>query len=151
MRRIRRIKAISSFERPRILPVIPASADVRNNLGIALMGEGKRDEAIAEFREALKVEPDSVKAHRLCDLPNVASGLRTESPVRFIDTAGAGYEEEEVNDSRRNTQEAAVVAKQVRVLLNDGLLPEQIAVRFVDRGLGFHGCPSFPASGQRQA
>jgi ATP-dependent RNA/DNA helicase IGHMBP2 len=82
----------------------------------------------AEFYESDLLADDSVKAHRLCDLPNVVSEPRTESPVRLIDTAGAGYDEEEVNDSRRNTQEAALVAKQVRALLDAGLMPEQIAV-----------------------
>jgi superfamily I DNA and/or RNA helicase len=58
----------------------------------------------------------------------VAIEPRTESPVRYVDTAGAGYDEEEVNDSRRNPQEAELVAKQVRALLDAGLSPEQIAV-----------------------
>jgi ATP-dependent RNA/DNA helicase IGHMBP2 len=82
----------------------------------------------AEFYESDLIADDSVKAHRLCDLPGVATELRTEAPVRYIDTAGAGYDEEEVNDSRRNPQEAELVAKQVRALLAAGLAPEQLAV-----------------------
>jgi superfamily I DNA and/or RNA helicase len=82
----------------------------------------------AEFYESDLVADDSVKAHRLCDLPTVTTEPRTESPVRYVDTAGAGYDEEEVNDSRRNPQEAELVAKQVRALLDAGLLPEQLAV-----------------------
>ena len=39
------------------LQTIPASADVHNNLGIALMDQGKCDEAIAEFRAALAARP----------------------------------------------------------------------------------------------
>jgi superfamily I DNA and/or RNA helicase len=81
-----------------------------------------------EFYEADLIADESVKAHRLCDLPGVATGPRTESPVRYIDTAGAGYDEEEINDSRRNVQEAEVVAKQVRALFDAGVSPEQIAV-----------------------
>ena len=40
----------------------------------------------------------------------------TESPVEFIDTAGAGYEEEVEPDgeSRRNEQEARLVERKVR-------------------------------------
>ncbi len=71
---------------------------------------------------------DSVKGHRLCDLPGVAPEAITESPVQFIDTAGAGHDEDVVNDSRRNSQEAALVARKVRALLEAGVLPEQIAV-----------------------
>ena len=58
----------------------------------------------------------------------MAAEPRTESPVRYVDTAGAGYEEEEVNDSRRNPEEAGLVAKQVRALMDLGLAPDQIAV-----------------------
>jgi superfamily I DNA and/or RNA helicase len=82
----------------------------------------------AEFYEGDLIADESVTAHRLCDLPGVAIEPRTESPVRYVDTAGAGYDEEEVNDSRRNPQEAELVAKQVRALLDAGLSPEQIAV-----------------------
>jgi predicted DNA helicase len=82
----------------------------------------------AEFYEGDLIADESVKAHRLCDLAGVASEPNTESPVRYVDTAGAGYDEEEVNDSRRNPREAELVAKQVRALLDAGLSPEQIAV-----------------------
>jgi superfamily I DNA and/or RNA helicase len=82
----------------------------------------------AEFYESDLVADESVKAHRLCDLPAVTREPRTESPVRYVDTAGAGYDEEEVNDSRRNPQEAELVARQVRALLDAGLAPEQLAV-----------------------
>jgi predicted DNA helicase len=82
----------------------------------------------AEFYEGDLIADESVKAHRLCDLPGVATDPRTASPVRYVDTAGAGYDEEEVNDSRRNPQEAELVGMQVRALLDAGLSPEQIAV-----------------------
>ncbi|HEX3147718.1 MAG TPA: AAA domain-containing protein [Gemmataceae bacterium] len=82
----------------------------------------------AEFYESDLIADDSVKEHRLCDLPGVASEPRTQSPMHFIDTAGAGYDEDEVNESRRNTQESALVAKQVRALVDCGVSPEQIAV-----------------------
>ena len=38
---------------------VPESADLHNVLGIALADRGKFDEAIAEFRQALRLEPDS--------------------------------------------------------------------------------------------
>lgn len=82
----------------------------------------------AEFYESDLVADESVKAHLLRDLPGVANGPLTETPVQYTDTAGAGYDEEEVNDSRRNPQEAALVAKKVRELLAAGLTGEQIAV-----------------------
>src|SRR5262249_10897373 len=71
---------------------------------------------------------ESVTGHLLRDLPGVAPSAITENPVQFIDTAGAGYDEEEVNDSRRNVSEANLVANKVRELLDAGLAPEQVAV-----------------------
>jgi superfamily I DNA and/or RNA helicase len=54
----------------------------------------------------------------------------TETPVQFIDTAGAGYDEELEEDtgSRRNVQEAALAAKKVRALLAAGVGAQQIGV-----------------------
>ena len=42
----------------------PDRPDVHNNLGIALAANGKPEEAMAEFRAALRAEPDSAKTHR---------------------------------------------------------------------------------------
>jgi superfamily I DNA and/or RNA helicase len=81
-----------------------------------------------EFYESDLIADASVKGHLLRDLPGVASIPLTESPVQFIDTAGAGYDEEESNDSRRNPKEAALVIQQVRALLEAGVSAEQIAV-----------------------
>jgi superfamily I DNA and/or RNA helicase len=54
----------------------------------------------------------------------------TEAPLQFIDTAGAGYEEEKEPDgeSRLNTAEARLVGRKVRALLDAGLRPEDVAV-----------------------
>jgi superfamily I DNA and/or RNA helicase len=82
----------------------------------------------AEFYESDLIADESVKAHRLCDLAGVVSRPLTDAPVQFIDTAGAGYDEEEVNDSRRNPREADVVARKVRALLDAGVPAEGIAV-----------------------
>ena len=68
--------------------------------------------------------------HRLCDLPGVSACPLTETPVEFIDTAGAGYEEqiEPDGESRLNPREAELVAAKVRALLEAGVAAEQIAV-----------------------
>jgi superfamily I DNA and/or RNA helicase len=78
---------------------------------------------------ALRAHPD-VAAHRLCDLAGVAANPLTEATVQFIDTAGAGYDEELEPDgeSRRNPQEAELVARKVRALLDAGVAPRDVAV-----------------------
>jgi superfamily I DNA and/or RNA helicase len=81
-----------------------------------------------EFYASDLVADASVASRLLRDLPGIAESPLAASPVQFIDTAGAGYDEEEVNDSRRNVHEAKLVANKVRALLVAGLSPEQIAV-----------------------
>ena len=84
----------------------------------------------AEFYGGKLVADPSVVAHRLCDLPGVTEEPHTETPVRFTDTAGAGYDEEleEDTDSRLNRQEADLAAKRVRELLAAGVPASGIAV-----------------------
>lgn len=84
----------------------------------------------AEFYDGELVADESVVGHRLCDLPGVRAEPLTESPVRFIDTAGASYDEEleEDTESRFNRQEAVLAVKKVRGLLDAGVRPYQIAV-----------------------
>ena len=43
--------------------LVPESADVHNILGIALASRGRIDEAIAEFRTALRLDPASAQTH----------------------------------------------------------------------------------------
>jgi superfamily I DNA and/or RNA helicase len=83
-----------------------------------------------EFYEGSLLADESVKSHRLCDLPGMQAGPLTESPVEFIDTAGAGYEEEREPDgeSRLNPQEADLVVRKVRALLEAGVRGEDVAV-----------------------
>jgi superfamily I DNA and/or RNA helicase len=84
----------------------------------------------AEFYGGELVAHESVAGHRLCDLPGVRAEPLTETPVRFVDTAGAGYDEELEEDtgSRRNVQEAGLAARVVRQLLAAGLAADQIGV-----------------------
>jgi ATP-dependent RNA/DNA helicase IGHMBP2 len=72
----------------------------------------------------------SVRNHRLCDLPDVVPSRLTEWPVEFVDTAGASYDEELEPDgeSRLNRQEAELVARKVRELLDAGIAAGDIAV-----------------------
>ena len=55
----------------------PDSALVHLHLGLALYAEGQQDEAAAEWREAVEVEPDSQSAVRAGDVlhPDMAPGL----------------------------------------------------------------------------
>ena len=84
----------------------------------------------AEFYAGTLVADASVAAHRLCDLPGVRAERLTEAPVQFIDTAGAGYDEEREPDgeSRQNPGEAALVGRKVRALLDAGVRPNDVAV-----------------------
>ncbi len=83
-----------------------------------------------EFYDGTLRADDSVRGHRLCDLPGVETNALTEKPVQFIDTAGASYDEEREPDgeSRLNPQEAALVARKVRALLAAGVAPTDLAV-----------------------
>jgi len=71
-----------------------------------------------------------VRQHLLRDLPGVQANELTETPVLFVDTAGAGYDEsiEADGESRLNVQEAEVVLRKVEALLAAGLAPAAIAV-----------------------
>ena len=72
----------------------------------------------------------SVESHLLQDLPGVAPNELTGTPVTFIDTAGASYDEESEpdGDSRLNPLEAALVVRKLEALLAAGLPPAAIAV-----------------------
>jgi superfamily I DNA and/or RNA helicase len=72
----------------------------------------------------------SVSGHLLRDLPGVGAGSLTETPVDFIDTAGAGYDEqmEPDGESRCNPQEAELVCRKVQALLDAGVPAADLAV-----------------------
>jgi ATP-dependent RNA/DNA helicase IGHMBP2 len=83
-----------------------------------------------EFYNGELTAPPDVAAHLLCDFPDVQRLPLTETPIDFIDTAGASYSEELEPDgeSRRNPEEAGLVVRKVAALIAAGLLPDQIAV-----------------------
>lgn len=84
----------------------------------------------AEFYDGTLTPDASVAAHLLADLPGTESDAFTSSPLEFIDTAGAGYDEqlEPDGESRFNPQEASVVQRRVTQLLEHGLPARDIAV-----------------------
>jgi superfamily I DNA and/or RNA helicase len=83
-----------------------------------------------EFYDAELEADESVSEHRLCDLPDVVCVPLTESPIEYIDTAGANYDEELEPDgeSRRNPSEADLVVTKVRALLDAGVRASEIGV-----------------------
>ncbi len=72
----------------------------------------------------------AVARHLLSELPAVEATSLTTVPLVFLDTAGKGFDEElaEGSESRRNPQEAELVAAKVRELLAAGVRPAQISV-----------------------
>jgi ATP-dependent RNA/DNA helicase IGHMBP2 len=99
--------------------------DVQYRMHEAIMGFSS-----AEFYEGTLVADESVRSHRLCDLPGVRAEPLTEAPLQFIDTAGAGYDEEPEpgGESRLNPREAGLVARKVQALLAAGVAPGDVAV-----------------------
>lgn len=83
-----------------------------------------------EFYDGGLTADASVQGHLLSMIPGVESNELTDWPLEFIDSAGASYDEELEPDgeSRRNPQEAALVARQVERLCASGLSPADIAV-----------------------
>jgi superfamily I DNA and/or RNA helicase len=82
------------------------------------------------FYEGALVAHESVADHLLCGLPGVAENELTSTPIRFIDTAGAGWDEELEPDgeSKRNPEEARLVLELVQQLMDAGLDESEIAV-----------------------
>lgn len=82
------------------------------------------------FYGGLLVADDSVRDGVLADLDGVRRSAETEEPLLFLDTAGKGFEEklEEGSQSRYNPEEAALVLGQLRLLLEHGVPPQEIAV-----------------------
>jgi ATP-dependent RNA/DNA helicase IGHMBP2 len=83
-----------------------------------------------EFYEDNLSAHATVHDHLLQALPGLTANELTRTPLEFIDTAGASYEEslEPEGDSRFNLQEAELVVKKVQSLLASGLASTEIAV-----------------------
>lgn len=119
--------AVSLMERlvRELGPGISRSLTTQYRMHEAIMGFSS-----AEFYESSLVADDAVSGHLLHDLPHVAAGPLTGTPLQFIDTAGASYDEEQEpnGESRRNPSEAELVGRQVQALLEAGTLPRELAV-----------------------
>jgi ATP-dependent RNA/DNA helicase IGHMBP2 len=83
-----------------------------------------------EFYQDSLVADGAVRDHLLQDLPGLAANELTETPIDFIDTAGASYDEnaEPEGDSLFNLSEADLVVEKVQALLDAGLSAAAIAV-----------------------
>lgn len=83
-----------------------------------------------ELYEGSLVAHPSVESHLLRDLPGVLEDELTNTPITFIDTAGASYDEESEpdGDSRLNPLEAELVVKKLGALLAAGVNAAEIAV-----------------------
>jgi superfamily I DNA and/or RNA helicase len=118
---------VSLFERLIALygPSIARPLTVQYRMHQAIMDFSSR-----EFYEARLTADASVREHVLAGLPGVVATDFTLAPVEFIDTAGAGFDEEVEPDgeSRLNRQEAALVCRKVQRLLDCGVAPGDIAV-----------------------
>jgi DNA polymerase III delta prime subunit len=118
---------VSLFERLAALggPSIARRLTVQYRMHQAIMDFPSR-----EFYDGELEADATVCGHLLADLPGVIAAPLTRSPVEFIDTAGAGFDEEVEPDgeSRLNSQEAALVCRKVRLLLDSGLAAGHIAV-----------------------
>jgi len=81
------------------------------------------------YNGSLEAAP-AVRDHLLRDLPGVIANDLTETPVQFVDTAGASYDEsvEADGDSRLNPQEAELACQKVQALMEAGVSPSEIAV-----------------------
>lgn len=83
-----------------------------------------------QFYDGTLLADESVAEHLLHDLPLIETSELTLEAVTFIDTAGAGWDEELEPDgeSKRNPEEGALVLKKVRQLQPLGLSTRDIAV-----------------------
>jgi superfamily I DNA and/or RNA helicase len=82
------------------------------------------------FYDGSLVADASVKSHRLCDLTDVVETDQTTTPMEFIDTAGAEYDEqvEADGESKLNPKEANLIVQLVGQLIEAEVEPSQIAI-----------------------
>jgi superfamily I DNA and/or RNA helicase len=110
-------------------------AEVSADISRLLTVQYRMNRQIMQFSSQMLYEnaliaADSVAEHLLADLPGVTAAPLSDSPLRFIDTAGASYDEqlEPDGDSRFNPQEAELVQENAQALLDLGLPPSDLAV-----------------------
>ena len=119
--------AVSLFERLMALqgPLIARRLEIQYRMHEQIMQFSSQ-----EFYESALRADDTVRSHRLCDLAGVTDHEGTRTPLQFIDTSGAGYDEtrEPDGESRLNLQEAGLVRDQVQALLDSGVAPGDVAV-----------------------
>ena len=82
------------------------------------------------FYDGKLIADASIRKHRLCDLPDVEEIPLTDSPLEFIDTAGAEYEEqlEPDGESKLNPKEADLVIQLIGDLIEAGVSPEEMGI-----------------------
>ena len=109
--------AVSLFERL-ISHTHGADLETRPDVSRRLTVQYRMHEQIqafpsAEFYEGSLVADESVRTHLLSDLEDVEDLPLTQTPLEFIDTAGAGYAEElePEGESRLNPQEADLAVR----------------------------------------
>ena len=83
-----------------------------------------------QFYDGGLIADSSVVEHVLSDLPYVDETPLTQSPVTFIDSAGAGWEEKQEEDglSRMNESEATLTIRKAVELIESGVPAGEIAV-----------------------
>lgn len=101
------------------------------------------------FYEGSLIADASVRCHRLSDLDGVDDTPLTSTPLMWIDTAGAGYEEQMEPDgqSKMNPGEATIIGDLVKQLVDSGVEGHEIAiiapyaaqVRLLRQRLGLEG------------
>jgi len=106
-------------------PAVTRRLDVQYRMHEAIMTFSSE-----QFYDGALEADASVRGHLLSDLPGVAANELTTTPVHYIDTAGAGYDEVTEPDgaSRLNPAEADLVCRKVEALLEAGVEPGQMAV-----------------------
>jgi superfamily I DNA and/or RNA helicase len=83
-----------------------------------------------EFYDGQLIADESVRLHTANEMKGVKETELTRSPVTFIDTVGAGYDEEwnELLESRENEGEAQLAIKVLNQLIEDGVSPSDMAI-----------------------
>jgi len=84
----------------------------------------------AEFYNNSLIADPSVTQHLLTDSPEIIPSELTSSPLLFIDSAGANWEEqiEPDGESKLNPDEGRLLLKMLEELIDSGLHPRDIAV-----------------------